>query len=238
MRRAASGSSILLGITVTGWALLSSAAAQSRPVVIAILPFDDRGSFGQEKEVFRALQLGIPATIASELGGHSELRLVDPAQVARELRREQLQPDARLDAATASRVGKQVGARYAVTGNFADFYGRFRLDARIVDTETAQIVKVVSNDDPRLQDRADLYRIIQAVAHKVLAQASPSALRGGAADAQTRPIPTEAITQYSLGLLQESRGEKSRAREHYEHALAAFPDYSAAREGARRARGP
>ena len=211
------------------------AAAQARPVVIAILPFEDRGSYGQDKEVFRALALGIPATVASELGGHSELRLVDRNQVAQALQSQGLGPNARVDAATAAKVGKQVGARYAVTGNFADFYGKFRLDARIVDTDNGQIVKVVSNDDPKLQDRADLFRIIQMVAHRVLAEATGQAPRGG-----TEPaiIPTEALSQYSLGLLYETQGDKAKAGEHYQRALSAFPDYPDAREGAQRVRGP
>jgi TolB-like protein len=211
------------------------AAAQTRPVVIAILPFEDRGSYGQDKEVFRALALGIPATLASELGGHSELRLVERNRVAQALQGQELGPNARVDAATAAKIGKQVGARYAVTGNFADFYGKFRLDARIVDTDNGQIVKVVSNDDPRLQDRADLFRIIQMVAHRVLAETTGQAPRG---NAEPAIIPTEALSQYSLGLLYETQGDKTKAGEHYQRALSAFPDYPDAREGAQRVRGP
>ena len=211
------------------------AAAQTRPVVIAVLPFEDRGSYGQDKEVFRALALGIPATVASELGGHSELRLVDRDRVAQALQSQELGPNARVDAATAAKIGKQVGARYAVTGNFADFYGKFRLDARIVDTDNGQIVKVVSNDDPRLQDRADLFRIIQMVAHRVLAEATGQAPRGGAEPAI---IPTEALSQYSLGLLYETQGDKGKAGEHYQRALSAFPNYRDAREGVERVRRP
>jgi TolB-like protein len=218
-----------------GSGAVSSAVAQTGPVVIAVLPFEDRGSYGQNKEVFRALALGIPATIASELRGHRELRLADRGRIAQALKSENLGPNARVDAATAARVAKQVGARYAVTGNFADFYGKFRLDARIVDAENGQILKVVSNNDPKLQDRADLYRIIQIVNHKVLAEASPAALRG--AEAEERAIPTDALTRYSLGLLYESQGDKSKAGEYYQSALTALPDYSDAREGLRRVRG-
>jgi TolB-like protein len=211
------------------------AAAQTRPVVIAILPFEDRGSYGQDKEVFRALALGIPATLVSELSDHPELRLADRNQVAQALQSQGPGPNARVDAATAAKVGKQVGARYAVTGNFADFYGKFRLDARIVDTDNGQIVKVVSNDDPRLQDRADLFRIIQMVAHRVLAEATGQPPRGGAEPAI---IPTEAISQYSLGLLYETQGDKAKAGEHYQRALSAFPNYPDAREGSQRVKGP
>lgn len=208
---------------------------QNRPVVIAILPFEDRGSYGQDKEVFRALRLGIPATIAQELSGHPELRLADPQRVARALRSQNLDVGGRLDAATAARVGKDAGARYAISGNFADFYGKFSLDARVVDVETGQIVKVVTNDDPGLQDRANLYRLVQMVGHKVLAAAGAGGGMG-AAEHENRVIPTEALTDYSLGLLYETQGDKARAARHYNQALTNFPAYTEAREGATRVR--
>jgi TolB-like protein len=233
MNRGNQLSRAFLGLALAGGAA-DSATAQTGPVVIAVLPFEDRGSYGQDKEVFRALALGIPATIASELSGHSELRLADRNRIAQALKQEKVGPNARVDAATAARVAKQVGARYAVTGNFADFYSKFRLDARLVDAESGQILKVVSNNDPKLQDRADLYRIIQIVNHKVLAEISPGALRGTVAETEARAIPTEALTQYSLGLLYENKGEKSKAAEYYQRALSALPDYSDAREGLRR----
>ncbi len=214
------------------------ASAQGRQTVIAILPFQDRGSYGQEKEIFRALQLGIPATIAAELSGHSELRLADPGRVNHALETQKLGSDSRIDAATAARIGKEAGARYAITGNFADFYGKFRLDARIVDTETGQILKVVSNNDPGLQDRANLYRIVQTVGHKVLAVASPAPGQGAPLDGDEKAIPTEAITRYSLGLLYEQQGNRSKAAQQYSQALSTFPDYAAAREGARRVGAP
>ena len=211
--------------------------AQNRPVVIAILPFEDRGSYGQDKEVFRALRLGIPATIAGELSGHPELRLADGQRLSRALKSQNQDGGGRLDAATAATIGKEAGARYAITGNFADFYGKFSLSARVVDVETGQIVKVVSNDDPALQDRTNLYRIVQTVGHKVLAAAGGGGA-AGAAETENRVIPTNALTDYSLGLLYESQGDKTRAAQHYDQALTNFPGYAEARDGARRVRGP
>jgi hypothetical protein len=158
--------------------------------------------------------------------------MADPRRIAQGLQSQSVGPNARVDAATAAKVGKEVGARYAVTGNFADFYGRFRLDARIVDTETGEIVKVVSNNDPALQDRANLFRIIQMVAHRVLQQTTGEAPRSGTAEAAN--IPTDALSQYSLGLLYERQGDESKAGEHYQRALSALPDYRDAREGMRR----
>jgi len=206
-----------------------------RPLVIAILPFEDRGSYGQDKEIFRALRLGIPATIAAELSNHPELRLAEPERVARALKTQKLDPGGRLDAATAARVGKEAGARYAISGNFADFYGKFSLDARVIDVETGQIVKVVTNDDPALQDRSNLYRIVQEVGHKVLAAAGAGG-SAAASERESRIIPTDALTDYSLGLLYESRGDNAKAAQHYNQALSTFPGYSEARDGVRRVR--
>lgn len=214
-------------------AFSTSAAAQSDAVVIAVLPFEDRGSYGQDKEVFRALEVGIPAALAGELSRHPRVRVADRNRVGQAVKAQQLGPDARLDAATAARVGTEARARYAVTGNFADFYGKFRVDARIVDVGSGQILKVVSNNEPALQDRAQLSRIIQTLAEKVLATAGLPSAGGGSSG---RTVPTEALSQYSLGLLYESEGDKAKAAEHYQRALTAFPDYPDAREGLQRLR--
>jgi TolB-like protein len=213
----------------------TAAAQQSGPSVIAVLPFEDRGSYGQDKEVFRALELGIPATFAAELSRHPRVRVVDRGRTSQSVKAQNLGPNARVDAATAAKVGSEVGAQYAVTGNFADFYGKFRVDARVVDVGSGQILKVVSNSEPDLQDRADLSRIIQSLAEKALAAVKlPPA--GNAPGARAGTVPTDALTQYSLGLLYESEGDKAKAGEHYQRALTTFPDYSAAREGMQRVR--
>jgi TolB-like protein len=221
----------LVWSVIATFAIVSPAAAQDA-IVIAVLPFEDRGSYGQDKEVFRALEVGIPAALAAELSRHPRVRVADRGRIGQALKAQNLGPDARVDAATAAKVGSESGARYAVTGNFADFYGKFRIDARVIDAGNGQILKVVSNNDPGLQDRAELSRIIQTLAEKVLSTASltPRSVPQG------NVVPTEALTQYSLGLLYENQGDKIKAGEHYQRALTAFPEYPEAREGMQRLR--
>ncbi len=223
------------GLVAAILAASPAAAQQSGPIVIAVLPFEDRGSYGQDKEVFRSLELGIPATFAAELSRNPRVRVTDPGRTSQAVKAQNLGPNARVDAATAAKVGSEAGARYTITGNFADFYGKFRVDARVVDVGSGQILKVVSNNEPALQDRADLSRIIQSLAEKVLAAVNlPAAANATGARAGT--VPTDALTQYSLGLLYESEGDKAKAGEHYQRALTTLPDYSAAREGMQRVR--
>jgi TolB-like protein len=185
----------LVWSVVAAMATGGSAAAQTGPVVIAILPFEDRGSYGQDKEVFRALQLGLPATLANELSRRPGVRLADRSRISRTLETQNLGPNARVDAATAARVAREIGARYAITGSFADFYGKFRVDARIVEAESGRILKVVSNKDPGLQDRADLSRIIQALADQVVAEVGLHRSTGRAPN-QTPTAPMDDPTRY------------------------------------------
>jgi len=211
------------------WPLQAQDAGRS----LAVLPFENTGSYGQDKEVSDALQLGIPAMLASALAAHPGLRVADPNRVRQELEAQHLGPAGRVDAATSGQVGKAVGARYSVTGSFADFYGKFRINARVVDAETGEIVKVVSNDEAKLQDRSQLGLIISAVSEKIVTATGlpPSPTSGGARD-----IPTEALIQYSRGLLYETRGDKSKAADAYQQALRAYREYPEAREGLRRVR--
>ena len=221
----------LLGLA--GVILASRLHAQDSRPGFAVFPFENGGSYGQDKEIFRALELGIPATLSAALAAHPGATAADPGRVRLAASSQGLVPGHPVDAATASQIAKVTGARYAVTGSFADFYGKFRINARLVDAQSGQIVKVVSNDDPALQARARLAAIIQSVSGKL---AATTGLPPFSADATARAgaIPTEALNQFSLGLLWESQGDRTKAAEAFRRALAAYPDYVQAREALQR----
>lgn len=221
--------SALLGVSL----LLTPPMEGQTRTSIAVLPFENTGSYGQDKETFQALELGIPATLASALAHHPALEAVDPLKVSRAL---SPSTPRRIDASTAARVGKSVGARYAITGSFADFYGKFRINARVVDGESGEILKVVSNADPQLQDRAALGAIIQDVAERIASAIRLPPFPEGAA-VRGRSVPTEAISSFSRGLLFESKGDNAKAGDAYQNALNDFPGYDEARQGLQRVRG-
>jgi hypothetical protein len=95
-------------------------------------------------------------------------------------------------------------------------------------------VKVVSNDDPKLQDRAQLAAIIQLVAERV---ASAAGVGGYPAGSSGRAIPTDAISAFGRGLLYESRNDRARASEFYRGALTAYPGFEEAAAGLQRVQG-
>jgi len=212
-------------------ALLAQDATDSRPG-IAVLPFENGGSYGQDKENFEALQRGIPGMLISELAQNPAARVVDRAEIQKLLGEQDLGEAGRVDAATAAKIGKLVGAKYMIAGTFVDLYGRFRMDARIINVETSEILKVVKAEGKR----DDLFRLIQTLSENLMKETKLPPLPAQVGQAvRARNIPTEALTYYSRALLYEDRGDKAKAAEYFSKATTVFPEYAEAQEGYRRA---
>jgi TolB-like protein len=227
---------VLTLVLVAGTLPAPAMAQDSRPGV-AVLPFENGGSYGRDREDLEALRRGIAGILISELATRPAIRLVDRAETQRLLDEQNLAASGRVDAATAARVGRLVGARYMIAGTFLDLYGDFRIDARLIDVETGEIVNVVRSD-PSLKDRRQLYAMIQSVAERIATEARFPAAGADAGTRSAREIPTEAVTFYSRALLYEDRGDRAKATEFYERALQLFPAFTEATEGLRKVRQP
>ena len=198
---------------------------------IAVLPFSNGGSYGQAKENFDALERGIAGMMISELARNPAARVVEREQIAQLMSEQNLGAQGRVDSATISRIGRLTGARYMVMGTFVDFYGDFRIDVRLVNTETSEIVKTESD---RAQ-RDHLFDLIRSVSERLMKDANLPALERRASDQRSeRKIPTEALTYYSRALLYQDRGEKDKAADMFTHALTIFPEYAEAQQGLQR----
>lgn len=199
---------------------------------IAVFPFNNGGSYGQGKEDFDALERGIAGMMISELAQNPAARVVERQEIQRLLDEQNLSTQGRVDPQTAAKVGKLVGARYVVLGTFVDFYGDFRVDVRLVNTETGEIIKTESE---RMQ-RDHMFDIIRNIAARLMKDANLPALQRGASNEQRmgRQVPTEALTYYSRALLYQDRGQKEKAAEMFNRALEIFPDYAEAKDGLQR----
>lgn len=218
---------MLAALALAALSPFAARAQDSRPG-IAVMPFENGGSYGRDKEDFEALQQGIPAMLISELSRNAAARVVDRSDINRILNEQNLATQGRVDAATAAHVGKLVGARYMIMGAFIDHYGKMRIDARIVDVETSEILKVVSVGP---KEREKLFDMITEAATAIMANTKLPPLPPQEAAAAPRRIPTEALTYYSRALLYQDRGDREKAIEYYQRAIAAFPHYAEAEEG-------
>jgi TolB-like protein len=229
MRAALWSVSIVAGVAAGQQPLAAQAASR-----FAVLPFENTGSYGQDKEIFEGLELALPALLASAIDRHPAADAVPRPSLRATMQKQDLGPAQRIDAASAAQVGSATGARFAVTGSFADFYGKLRVNARLVDAKTGAIVKVVSNEDPKLQDRTQISAIIQAVAERLVTAGGLQPYPAGSAGP---PIPTDAISAFGRGLLYEGRDDRAKASEFYRSALTAYPSFPEAEAGLARVRG-
>jgi len=227
-----SRSLVTLSALAVGFALVAAPArAQDTRPGIAVLPFDNSGSYGQNKENFDALQKGIAGMLISELAANPAARVVEREQIQSLLDEQNLGAGGRVDPQTAAKIGKLVGARYIITGTFVDFYGDFRVDLRLVNTETSEIIKVESD---RMQ-RDHLFDIIRSLATRLMKDVNLPPLPKSVSDQRmSRQVPTEALTYYSRALLYQDRGQKDKAIDMYNKALAVFPEYAEAQTGLQR----
>ena len=226
---------VLAGLTLS--AALSPVVAQggqdTRPG-IAVFAFSNGGSYGQQKEDYDALERGMAGMLISELGANPALRVVERENIQRLVDEQNLGSSGRVDAQSAARIGKLVGARYAIMGSFIDLYGDFRVDVRVVNVETSEIIKTEKASMQR-EHLFDLVRTLSAALNKDLNL--PALPRQVSEQRMNRQVPTEALTFYSRALLYQDRGQRDKAIEYYNRALSVFPQYTEATEGLRRLQG-
>jgi len=211
---------------------LAPGANQSQQSSFAVVPFEAQQSFGLDQETLSALGGGVAQILASELslspGGSAAPRSATAGAITSQA----LSKTARIDAATAAKIGKLVGAKYVIMGNFVDYYGKFRLNVRVIDAQTGAIVKGFSNEDPKMQDRDQIYLITQTIAQKILQD-----LKLPPGPATTAAVPGAAVIAFSLGLKAEDAGNKAQAASLYERALQSAPDFPEAKESLARVKG-
>ncbi|HEX9703671.1 MAG TPA: CsgG/HfaB family protein [Gemmatimonadales bacterium] len=222
-----------LALVTLGMLLTGVAGAQDTRPGIAVLPITNGGSYGQAKEDFDALEKGLAGMLISELSTNPAARVVERDRLQQVLDEQNLGASGRVDDQTAARIGKLVGARYLVKGTFVDFYGDFRLDLHLVNGETGEIVKTVTER----ARRDHLFDVIKNASQRLMREASlPPLPQNTQQQRMNRQIPTEALTFYSKALLYQDRGDRTRAAEMFQKAIDVFPEYAEARDGLQRAR--
>jgi TolB-like protein len=204
-------------------------AAQQDAATFAVLPFQNEQSFGLEPATYVALETGLAQLLASELARSPGGQVADRGKTVEAVGPRTV-PPTRLDAASAQRIGRLIGARYVVLGNFVDAYGKLRVNARVVDASSGQFLTSVSNDDPKLQSRDQLHRAVQSLAAKLLTGL------GLPAPAASATVPTPAVIAFSQGLAAEAAGDMAAAAKQFQVALDAAPNFADAKEAAARVR--
>ena len=241
MKRLATGTLALAAALVVG---AETAAAQQRnappPAAsqdarpgMAVLDFDIGATIGQDPDDYQALRRGLAAMTISELTMNPGVRVVERAQLQQILQEQNLGREGRVDPNTIVQIGRLIGAKYMVTGTLFDVRGAFRIDARLFDAETGQILRT-----QRVNGRLDnVFDLVSQLAQQLMRDANLPALERRAMDdfRQANPAPPQqAVMAYSRAVLYADRGDTQRAVEQYRRALQAFPQYTQAKSDCNR----
>jgi TolB-like protein len=196
---------------------------------IAVMPFSNN-YVGSNAADFEGLEAGLQQMMITELSQNSALRVVERGELARLMAEQELGATGRVDAATAARVGRIVGARYMILGSYNDIFGDVRMDVRVVDVESSEILRTEQVRDGRER----LYQLLVDLSAQVVAGVELPALAAEVQQARRdRAIPTEAVSLYARAQLYADGGDTERAIRLYRQLAEQFPALTEAREALR-----
>lgn len=213
------------------WAMLaalcllsvSASAAAQEPVrrpVVAVLDFTN--SSLQDHEVYDPFSIGIAGMLLSELRLNPHIELVERERLRQVLEEIEFNATDRVDAATAARAGRILGAHHMLFGVFViDRRGNLRLDARAVSVETSRVEHVETVED----DADNLLRAVRQLGTQLTQSLRlPAPARDGPEDVESaRRGQMLANLKYARAMLEEDRNNVRRAVELYCEFLSDSP---------------
>jgi len=202
------------------------AFGQAGAPTVVVLTFENGGSYGLDSLDFAGLGRAISATLTSNLARNSAIRTASRADAQAMVDRDGVSRNGRVDAGAAAKVGKQLGAGFVVTGTFVDYYGRVRIDARLIDSGNGAILEVVSSGQ---RARAELPQMIADIAAQLMSgKHLPGMPAGATASSQ---VSTDALVLFGRAVLAQDQGNRAEATQYYQQALKLAPGFTAAKEG-------
>jgi TolB-like protein len=203
----------------------ATAGAQDTRPGIAVLPIFNGGSYGQDAEDYSALEVGLQQMLTTEFAQNAGLRVVDRSRIKELMTEQDLGASGRVDAQTAARLGRLVGAKYMIMGGFTEVSATMRVDLSVVSTETSEIVKASKVEFKRDELFQGVVRAATALTRDLqlpaLAQATLQQR-----EEHAKAAPSEAVRLYTRGLLYADRGDTERARELFARAKEIFPAFT------------
>lgn len=180
--------SIAKGILALAAALTAPAMvlSQAKPVV-AVLYFDNN-SIGKDRADYEGVGKGIAELLINDMASNPNLKVVERDRIQALLTEQNMTKAGTVDAQTAIKLGKIIGAQYMIYGGFMSMgNGTYVLTGRATNVETGAIVnpvKITSKGD-------DVLALINELSTKLNTEMKLPALRVGEAPmAPTAPAPS------------------------------------------------
>ena len=189
---------------------------------IAILYFDNSSNNPQ----LDPLKKGLADMLISDLSNLNMLRVVEREKLEEVMAELKLSSSKDFDAGTRQKLGKLLGAETILFGSYFEMIGQFRMDARIVKTETGEIlksegVKGATTDFMKLEKQ-----LVWKIARRLDVRFSD---KEEAAIMASEQVSYQATLAYADGLELFDNGDKPAALVKFKEALKISPNFDRAR---------
>jgi TolB-like protein len=199
------------------------AGVPSRTETVAIGYFDNNS--GSDR--FEYLRKALADMLITDLSVAKSIQIVEREKLEVLLKELSLSDTRFIDPATALRIGQGLSAGYVLTGAYTVVDQNLRIDARLVRTETGQVVLAREVDGS-----LDRFFALQKELARRLLDALDVRLAPVEQRAFETPLTTSltALEQFGLGLDAQDSGDAETAREYFAAALDADPGFERARQ--------
>lgn len=210
----------LAALTAVG-AGAQNGAPDARPTV-AVLYFTN-GAIGKNAE-YAPLSKGMAEMLITELAANTNIRVVERDRLQALLDEQNLGGSGRVEAGTAARLGKTLGARHMLMGTFViDPKEMMRVDVRAINTETSELeyaTSITGKADKMLAMLAELGTKVNA---GLKLPALPASTTPGAATGGGGPNQMRAMMLIGRALEEQDQKRAAAAVTLFKEAVAANP---------------
>lgn len=178
------------------------APPEAAPKTLAILPFENNSITDPAR--YEPLSKGLSAMLITDLSqSGTALRLIERGKIQSLLKEIALSQTGSVDESTAIRAGKILGAQNIAFGSFVVLASNVRIDARIIEVETSELVMAESITG----DAGDFMNLERGLAQKIADSLKVAFSPKGA----TGDSGIKAALLFSQGLDAMDRGDKTEA---------------------------
>ena len=193
---------------------------------VAILYFDNTSD---EKKLDK-LQKGLAGMLISDLTNVNMLSIVERDRLEEIIKEQKLSRTKAFEPETASKIGKLLGAELILTGAYFEMFGSFRIDARLIDVETGEILKSEGVDG----ETSHFFKLEKQLAWKIiknldvkLSEKEKDTLENAETEQE---VSYETALAYSEALDLIDARETDKAREKLKTIIADNPNFKPAKE--------
>jgi len=190
--------------------------AQEDLPTVAVLDFT--GLMVGEGANSAPLGKAVAAMLVTELSDREGMKVIERYNLQDLLMEQRLSLSGRVEEDTALEVGLMVGAQYTIYGQVTTIAGETRMDVRIVNVETTEVMEVEKLSGETSELLSMVVQIADMFSEKL--ELEPPSSRE-----EVVAIPVQATIAFSRGVDFEDKGETERAIEQYRRALELHPEH-------------